>query len=360
MPGNRPAATWLRRLSAGLLAVAATVPANLPARADIPVQAVAIQSKPVAHFRIGRPEQARFGGLTFLGGLELLSGNRHMGGLSGLVVSPDGSRMVAVADNGLWLTATIDSDADGRPLAVRDATVAPVIGPDGRALLDRGRGDAEALALRLDAGGAGTVYVATERDHEIYAFPWPLDVATSGRRLDLPPGVKRLRHNKGMEAVAFANTGPLAGTLLIVAERGPDFTADLPGFLIGGTTPGTFTVARQDSYDATDAAFLPDGNLLLLERRFTLRHGIGMRLRLLPAGEIRPGALVTGHVLMEAGFSEQIDNMEGVAVHVNGAGETVVTLISDDNRSILQRTLLLRFRLDDSGQQAASDRPSPP
>jgi hypothetical protein len=359
-----PLTAWRRHLAACALVALATLAATLPApvRADIPIQSVTIRSKPIEHFRIGRPEQTRFGGLTFLGGLELLAGNRHMGGLSGLVVSPDGNRMVAVADNGLWLTADIESAPDGRPLAVTGATVAPVLGPDGRALLDRGRGDAEALALRLDGdSGAGTLFVATERDHEIYAFPWPLDLKAAGTALDLPAGIKRLRHNKAMEAVAFANSGPLRGSLVVIAERGPGFTSDLPGFLIGGATPGTFTVVRQDSYDATDASFLPDGDLLLLERRFTLRHGIGMRLRLLPAAEIAPGALVTGHVLMEAGFSEQIDNMEGVSVHVNAAGQTIVTLISDDNRSILQRTLLLRFRLDDSGPltgpAAGADRP---
>ncbi|WP_417767081.1 esterase-like activity of phytase family protein [Stappia sp.] len=347
-----PLAAWRRHLAAGALAVAAALAATLPAtaRAEIPVQSVTISSKPIAHFRIGRPEQTRFGSLTFLGGLELLAGNRHMGGLSGLVVSPDGDRIVAVADNGLWLTADIESAPDGRPLAIANATVAPVLGPGGRALLDRGRGDAEALALRLDGvGGSGTLFVATERDHNIYAFPWPLDLSAAGTALDLPAGIKQLRHNKGMEAVAFANSGPLEGSLVVIAERGPGFNSDLPGFLIGGATPGTFTVVRQDSYDATDASFLPDGDLLLLERRFTLRHGIGMRLRLLPAAEIAPGALVTGHVLMEAGFAEQIDNMEGVSVHVNKAGETIVSLISDDNRSILQRTLFLRFRLDDTG-----------
>lgn len=361
MPGPLPLAAWRRHLAVGALAVATTLAATLPApvRAEIPIQSVTIRSKPIEHFRIGRPEQTRFGGLTFLGGLELLAGNRHMGGLSGLVVSPDGARMVAVADNGLWLTAEIESAPDGRPLAVTGATVAPVLGPGGRALLDRGRGDAEALALRLDdaGSGAGTLFVATERDHEIYAFAWPLDPTTAGTALDLPAGIKQLRHNKAMEAVAFANSGPLQGSLLVIAERGPGFNSDLPGFLIGGATPGTFTVVRQDSYDATDASFLPDGDLLLLERRFTLRHGIGMRLRLLPASEIHPDALVTGHVLMEAGFSEQIDNMEGVSVHVNAAGETIVTLISDDNRSILQRTLLLRFRLDDSEPAAGADRP---
>ena len=49
--------------------------------------------------------------------------------------------------------------------------------------------------------------------------------------------------------------------------------------------------------------------------------------------------------MLDVGFIFQIDNMEGLAVDTDANGETILTLISDDNRSILQRTLLLRFRL---------------
>jgi hypothetical protein len=38
--------------------------------------------------------------------------------------------------------------------------------------------------------------------------------------------------------------------------------------------------------------------------------------------------------------------MEGLAVHRDGAGALVLTLISDDNFSVLQRTLLLQFTLE--------------
>jgi hypothetical protein len=43
----------------------------------------------------------------------------------------------------------------------------------------------------------------------------------------------------------------------------------------------------------------------------------------------------------------QIDNMEGLSIHVDSVGATVLTLISDDNLSILQRTVLLQFKLVD-------------
>lgn len=351
MAAAPPARPRPSRLAAALAAVlCAWMLTQGPAAAvgDVPLQDVAIRAQPIDAFRVGRTDAPRFGELTFLGGLELFSGNRHVGGLSGLVLSEDGREMIAISDNGLWLVATIDSDPDGRPLALRDARLSAIVGADGRALVDTGHGDAEALTLRRNPDGTGELYMATERYHAIYAFPYPLtDLRTPGRALDLPVAMTaNLRHNKGMEAIAFANDGPLAGTLVVVSERGKTFNSDLPGYLLGGPTPGTFTVQRQDSYDATDAVFLDTGDLLLLERRFTLRHGLGMRVRLLPASELKPGALVVGRVLLEAGFAEQIDNMEGIAVHRNAAGEAILTIISDDNRSILQRTLLLRFRMD--------------
>ena len=52
-----------------------------------------------------------------------------------------------------------------------------------------------------------------------------------------------------------------------------------------------------------------------------------------------------GPVLIEADMGYQIDNMEGLSVHRAASGELVLTLISDDNFSIIQRTILLQFTL---------------
>ena len=55
--------------------------------------------------------------------------------------------------------------------------------------------------------------------------------------------------------------------------------------------------------------------------------------------------MVDGPVLFEADLGYEIDNMEGLSVHRGAGGETVLTLVSDDNFSLLQRTLLLQFTL---------------
>ncbi len=334
----------MRRLAALLLASLAC--AGLAhAEPALTIETVTVESRPIANFAIGRPSETRFGKLDFLGGIELLAKNRHFGGLSGLIVSPNGEEILAVTDNGLWVAIGLEQAANGAPVKIRKAVVAPMIGAKGKPLLALGRADTEAITLR-DIDGKSELFVSAEGRHAIYAFPYPPDFKAPARMLDAPLDQLRLRYNKGLEALAASPVdGILQGALVAIGEQGQSYDDDMPGLLIGGPHPGRFSVKRDGDYDATDAAFLPDGDMVLLERRFNLRHGIGMRIRRIKAESLKPGETVDGEVLMEAGFTNQIDNMEGIAVHQNAGGDTILTLVSDDNRSILQRTLLLRFRL---------------
>jgi len=110
---------------------------------------------------------------------------------------------------------------------------------------------------------------------------------------------------------------------------------------------GRFTVRHYGGFDVSDGVFLPDGDLLLLERRFGLMHGLGVRIRRIAGSDIRPGAVVDGKVIFEASSREQIDNMEGIDVFRAADGSLHLILVSDDNHSILQRSLMLEFRLHD-------------
>ena len=90
---------------------------------------------------------------------------------------------------------------------------------------------------------------------------------------------------------------------------------------------------------------LPSGSLLLLERKFSWLGGVGIRIRRVALASIAPGAVIDGPSIFEADLGNEIDNMEGIDAHVTADGETVLTLVSDDNFSMLQRTLLLQFAL---------------
>ena len=82
-----------------------------------------------------------------------------------------------------------------------------------------------------------------------------------------------------------------------------------------------------------------------MSRRFSPARGVAMRIRRVPLSALQPGALVDGKIMIEADMGYQVDNMEGIAVHRNAAGETIITLVSDDNFSVIQRNLLLQFAL---------------
>ena len=162
----------------------------------------------------------------------------------------------------------------------------------------------------------------------------------------MPPAVKKLPFNKGLEALVMVPKAlPLAGTLIAISERGLDAQGNLTAFLVGGPTPGPFSVRRSDGFDVSDAVLLPAGDLLVLERKFSLVDGVGIRIRRIPLAMLAPGAVVDGPSIFEADLGEEIDNMEGIDAHVTPEGDTVLTMVSDDNFSPIQRTLLLQFTL---------------
>jgi hypothetical protein len=303
--------------------------------------AIEIQAEPITGFDIRDPSRRQFGLLEFRGGLALRSPDKNFGGLSAIRVAADGAHFISLNDRGWWFRGRLRY-AGTAPSGIADAEMAPILGADGHPLAARGWYDTESIAE-----DGGTLYVGIERVHQIVRFNYGKEgLLARGRAIALPPGMRSLPADKGIEALVFVPKGlPLAGTLIAISERGLDKAGNLSAFLIGGSTPGAFAIKRSSSYDVTDAAVLPGGNILLLERRFSWDSGLAVRLRRIPLTEIRPGALADGAVLFEADLGYEIDNLEGLSVHRAGGGEIVLTFVSDDNFSLLQRTLLLQFTL---------------
>jgi hypothetical protein len=300
---------------------------------------IAVQAKPIAHFEARDASRRQFGLLEFRGGIELTSKNADFGGISSIAMERDGQRFLAVTDKGRWLRARIRYE-DGKPVGIDDAEMAPILGPDGRPITARRWYDTEALAE-----DRGTVYVGIERVHQILKFDFRRHgLAARGHPLALPHDIKGLPSNKGIEGLIVAPRGSaLAGALVAFSERGLDEAGNIRGFIIGGPTPGSFAVKRSKDFDITDAAVTARGDVFILERKFSLLSGPGMRIRQVPISAIAPGMLVDGRVVIEADAGYQIDNMEGLALHQGVGGELILTVVSDDNFSMLQRTLLLQF-----------------
>jgi hypothetical protein len=227
-------------------------------------------------------------------------------------------------------------------VGLADVEAAPLLFMDGRPITEHGWYDSESLAL-----DGSFAYVGLERVNQVMRFDLSKGVTRArGEVVPMPRAVKRLPNNKGLEALVMVPKGlPLAGTLIALSERGLDADGNLIAFLVGGPQPGQFSVRRTDDFDISDAVILPPGDLLVLERKFSLFSGVGIRIRRIVLASIAPGALVDGPAIFNAGIGQEIDNMEGIDVHVTAEGETVLTMISDDNFSFIQRTLLLQFTL---------------
>lgn len=321
-----------------LAAVAVAAPLETPV-ADL-VQ-VPVRTRPIQFFDQRDASRVRFGALEFRSGLVLTSSYRQFGGLSGIRLKPDGSGFLAISDRGHWFTGNIVYSGKAMT-GLANVQSAPMLGDDGRPITAKNWYDTEALALDGE-----TVYVSLERANRILRFDFRQGgLAARGSEIAAPPAVRKLPNNRGLEALAFVPKGlPLAGSLLALSERGLDSAGNILGFLIGGPSPGQFSVRRSADYDISDCALLPSGDLLVLERKFSFVAGVGIRIRRIALAAIKPDATVDGPTIFEADLGYEIDNMEGLDAHRDADGDIILTMVSDDNFSMLQRTLLLQFRL---------------
>lgn len=316
--------------------------AEKPRGLPLEPQAIEIAARPLRAFRPSEPERTRFGALEWIGGLELTSRFRGFGGLSGIAFrDAEGRRLLAISDAGIWLAAELTTEGE-RPVAVREARMAPMRDAQGRSVAGTWRGDAESLAL-----AGGYAYVGFEATNEVRRFPLAPDVLTASPELvPTPSGVRELRRSRGLEALAaFPDRTRHAGAFLAVAESPTRRETWHRAWILGGAGAGALRIVHRDDFHVTDAAVLPSGDALLLERRVDLPFGVWVRIRRIAGEALRAGASVDGAVIFEADLGHAIDNLEGMAIHRGADGATYVTLVSDDNYSLWQRTLLLRFRL---------------
>ncbi|MBB4009269.1 hypothetical protein GGQ71_003551 [Rhizobium taibaishanense] len=288
------------------------------------------------------PDQRIFGKLEFLGGLDLSSSNSLFGAWSSIRFRPDGKHFIGVLDTGDWISGSILRDDKGRLSGLAEVSLSPMLDRQGNSRTPKRMMDAESLAIRDDK-----IYVGFEERHRIDQYPLDgFETAKPERSLPLPFSKKVLGSNRSLEMLtASPADGPLDGGLVTVTEESLDEDGNLYAGVVDGPQMGGFKVVRKDDFDVTDGAWLPDGDLLLLERRFKFPSGFGMRIVRVKGETIKPGALVDGEVLLEASQASQIDNMEGLDVIDMGDGDLRVILVSDDNHFLLQRTLMLEFRL---------------
>ena len=278
------------------------------------------------------------GRLEFRGGLHLTSPDRRFGGWSGLIASADGAALIAISDNGYWLTATPIYDRAGHLDGVaKRGEIGVLQDPIGKPV--RGaRRDAEEIAM-LPEG----IAVAFEREHRVWIYPnraAPFTVPP--RVVEMPRGLSRAPSNEGIETM----TGLGDGRLLIVTEGLFAAPGRLAGWISDGPPHRVWSpIAWETSgeFVPTGAATLPGGDVLILQRRFSWLGGLASRISRVAARELVPGATLAGAEIARLEVPVVHENFEGIAVAARG-GDTLVYVISDDNyNAVLQRSLLLMF-----------------
>lgn len=298
---------------------------------------ITVEASPIDRFDATTPVGAPYGKLVFLGGLKLTSTDPDFGGLSGLRLSGDGRSFTAISDRGNWFRGEIDYDGS-RPTALKGVTKVATPGRDGKPLPGRRGFDTEGLEI-----DGRTAWVAAERVHWLTRYS--LDAngrpTGAGAAVVLPREAASAPGSFGYEAIARLHSG----AIVMIAEDFRDKQGANRGFVVGGKAPVFFSVRRYDEFLPTDLARLPDGDLVLLERRYRPIFSLAARIRRLSPKDIIPGAVIDGPVLMQASLAQTIDNFEAIAVHAGTGGETVLTLVSDDNFNGFQRTLLLQFAI---------------
>ena len=211
------------------------------------------------------PSRAAVGPLRYLGGLWLRSADPRFGGLSDLRVSPDGARLFAVSDCGYGFTASLSYDAGGRLTGVADARLVELTGPAGGPL-GMGETDAESLVLGdgLEVGFEGRARVQSYAADPPFGGP-PRDRCRSR------PGWAQCGRNGGLETMADAGDG--RRLLVCEARRGASSTVPAWVGRGGEWTARDYPLAFDggwagEPFRPTGATRLPDGDLLLVERRF--------------------------------------------------------------------------------------------
>src|SRR3954447_20185222 len=240
--------------------------------------AIEVNARPIPSFDTRDRARARFGALEYRSGLILSSRFRGFGGLSGWRFDAKGEQFISMSDKGTWFTGRIVYQ--GREMTgLADVEAAPMLGADGRPIAARGWYDTESITL-----DGPLVYVGIERVNQILRFDFGKDGTRAlGQVVTTPAGIRKLPNNKGLESLVMIPKGqPLAGTLIAISERGLDSAGNILAFMLTGPTPGQFSICRSKDFDISDAVLLPSGDLLILERKFSLLSGMAVRIRRLP------------------------------------------------------------------------------
>jgi len=270
------------------------------------------------------------GPLELAGAWVLDSPHRDFGSYSGLAVLAPGE-LLAASDRGTMMAFSAPGEG---PARVRIGDFTGSAGRPKRYL------DIEALARDP---ATGTIWAAFEMTNRIERY----DARFARTARVWPEAMAGWSANAGPEAMARLADG----RFVVLAEGGRDWSdPEMPGLLfpgdpVAGAEPLAFRFRPPDGFRPVDMAPLPDGRVVILLRQIAwgLPPGFSGRLVLADPADIEQGKPWQTKPLAVLAPPLPSDNYEGLAIEPDGRGGAVLWLISDDNGSAFQRTLLLRL-----------------
>ncbi len=312
-----------------------------PAPSQMEGGEIAVSASPV-HLNSDDPGLGAVGDLTWLGGLRLSSDDERFGGFSGIELDYAGeTRLEGGIISDAAFAGRIAVSLNDRA-APRSVTLSGerFRGEDGEPLNKR-EGDAEGLA----AYGA-LIAVSFEQDHRIEFFHPGGDTRVPG---PVAEGIDNVSANQGLEALTFMDGG-----LLLAGEESVTLTAaPHPVWRFSDpeeSAPAAFQLAAAGpGYGLVGFDETPKGNLLILERFYAPGIGNSVVIRWLDGATARQATgLVTPRTLGVIEGSMTKDNFEGITAVEMPDGRTGIWIVSDDNFSARQQTLLMGFAFDET------------
>ena len=294
------------------------------------------------------------GRLRFRGGLQLENERWNFGGFSGLEVLEDG-QLFAITDNGYWLNAQLEFDEDGTLTGLHGARMAAMRDENGEGFPNKRSGDSEGLAILPD----GRFAVSFEQTQTIRIYDLlgagPEVAAEMGPALDES---EQLAPNMGLEALAAGAEGDL-----VVGAEGGFFRTRVWDAALDADAPSPPAAWYhiRTGYFLVGLDRMPDGRFVALERAYAPSLGARARISVFSAEDLASGR-IDPEPLGRLARPLAVDNFEGISAVALPDGGTRIYIISDDNFSDDQRSLLFAFDLieDAAADDEAEDEAETP
>lgn len=278
--------------------------------------------------------QNRVGRLFWRGGVELDFRDSRFGGVSAMQVELGGRTAYLITDRGDLAEVTLEYNDAGNLAGAKLANLRGVIGAGGR-----GTDSAMEAIARMPDGGW---LVAFERNHRLMHFRRSKEpLQTVPRLLTTPVGLERASSRRGIEAAAATEDRKI----LLIGEDIPTAPGFTQAWLGDGATWTPMTYAMFKPYRPVGATMLPNGDILVIERRGSVSRPGGTRFALINKRLLRPGAPIQTSEVARLEPPFVTANFEAIATAQGFQGQTLLYVASDNEFSSTRPTMLLMFEL---------------